>query len=126
MDIHSRNPTLFCAVFGMGSFTIALAYLYMHGLTFSLFVRALAIGFFSGSMVFSILSLLNRASEQKKDGSSMLIALVFISLVVGGSIAIPFFLSNDLGKAAEVLIIVAGLASLLVGHYMERNLKQNH
>ena len=115
MNASHRNPTLFCTAFGIGAFAISLAYLFMQGLTFSLFVRALAIGFFAGSMTFSILSLQNKAAVAGKDGTSRLVSLILISLIVGAAVALPFFLSDDLSKAAEILIIVAGLSSLLVG-----------
>ena len=121
MKATHKNPTLFCTAFGLGAFAISLAYLYMQGLTFPLFVKSLAIGFFAGSTTFSILSLQNKGLESKKESSSLIVSLVLISFIVGGAVSAPFFLSGDLNKAAEILIIVSGLASLLVGFYMERH-----
>jgi len=114
----SFNATLWCAISGLATLGIALAFFYAtNTLAFPTLVTSFAAGFFVGSMVFCLLNLYNFAQGTFSSDALKLVALSLGAGIVG---SIPFFFFKSPAKAAEIGIIISGIACVLVESSLEK------
>ncbi len=117
-----KSPMFWFAVCGLAMFTLAYVFKGAGREPLLALISSLSFGFFGGSMGYSVASLLQSPRQQDvKSDLAMLITLSILLGLIGGAF---YVFKGDVSKAIEVGVIVAGIASLVVGHVLEERMKK--
>jgi hypothetical protein len=120
MSEGQKSPMFWFAVCGIILFALGYVFKGMGREPVLALISSLSFGFFGGSMGYSVASLLQSSSSQNaKTNAAMLITISVLMGLIGGAY---YVLNGNIPKALEVGAIVAGLAALIVGHFIEEKI----